>query len=362
MRNELERYIPTDHARQVQDKYYVDKLMKSANPPRKILDLGCGTGNSIDLFRKYGLKVSWKGLDIASSPEVSARARTDCEFYTFDGVNIPFPNESFDLVYCHQAMEHVRYPERLLKEVCRVLVPGGSFVGSTSYLEPYHSYSLWNYTPYGWVTLINDSDMQVIELRPGIDSIALINRQLSGEPKKYRHWFGNSPLNQEIDEWGNANNKSAADINYRKLHFCGQFAFYCRKIYPGSCAMAADLSPHQKTLDEIRASTSFQLGTLLVQAVRNPGRNTILLPYRLIRLCIAEFKKVKHAGNTAAVRQHKPSHAGFPATEQAIKNSFSYRLGNMLVQAVYKPGRNTIFLPYRLIRLCVTQFKKRKTM
>jgi len=45
----------------------------------------------------------------------------------------------------------------------------------------------------------------------------------------------------------------------------------------------------------------------------------------------------------------------------AVKNSFSFRLGNMMVQAVYKPGRNTILLPYRLIRLCVMEFKKRQT-
>jgi len=44
-----------------------------------------------------------------------------------------------------------------------------------------------------------------------------------------------------------------------------------------------------------------------------------------------------------------------------VKNSFSFRLGNMMVQAVYKPGRNTILLPYRLIHLCVTEFKKRKS-
>ena len=61
MWNELKRYIPTDHARQVQDKYYVDRLMKSANPPRRILDLGCGTGDSIDLFRRYGSESTWKG-------------------------------------------------------------------------------------------------------------------------------------------------------------------------------------------------------------------------------------------------------------------------------------------------------------
>lgn len=46
---------------------------------------------------------------------------------------------------------------------------------------------------------------------------------------------------------------------------------------------------------------------------------------------------------------------------RAVKDSFSYRLGNMLVQAVRKPGRNTILLPYRLIRLCATRFKKRKS-
>ena len=46
----------------------------------------------------------------------------------------------------------------------------------------------------------------------------------------------------------------------------------------------------------------------------------------------------------------------------AVKNSFSYRLGTMLVQAVYRPGRNTILLPYRLIRLFVRGLKKRKTL
>ena len=46
---------------------------------------------------------------------------------------------------------------------------------------------------------------------------------------------------------------------------------------------------------------------------------------------------------------------------RVIRNSFSFRLGNMLVQAVYRPGRNTILLPYRLFRLCYKEFKKRKT-
>ncbi len=47
---------------------------------------------------------------------------------------------------------------------------------------------------------------------------------------------------------------------------------------------------------------------------------------------------------------------------EAVRNSLSYRLGNMLIQAVVSPGRNTILLPYRLIRLCVTESRGRRRM
>jgi len=44
-----------------------------------------------------------------------------------------------------------------------------------------------------------------------------------------------------------------------------------------------------------------------------------------------------------------------------VKGSFSYRLGNMLVEALAKPGRNTILLPYRLARLGMAGLKKRRS-
>ena len=44
----------------------------------------------------------------------------------------------------------------------------------------------------------------------------------------------------------------------------------------------------------------------------------------------------------------------------SVKNSFSYRLGNMLVRAVANPGRNTILLPYRLTHLCCEGLRARK--
>ena len=46
---------------------------------------------------------------------------------------------------------------------------------------------------------------------------------------------------------------------------------------------------------------------------------------------------------------------------EAARNSLSYRLGNLLVEAVVSPGRNTILLPYRLVRLCMAGLKKRRS-
>ena len=50
------------------------------------------------------------------------------------------------------------------------------------------------------------------------------------------------------------------------------------------------------------------------------------------------------------------------ATVEAIKGSVSFQLGNMLVQAVASPGRNTLLLPYRLLGLCREGLRRRRRM
>ena len=226
----LKDCIPNDHSQQVSPKFFVDKLYERGPKGRKVLDLGCGTGKSVDLFRRWDPDVEWHGADILSSPEVDSRTRSGQHFHIIDGVTLPFEDESFDIVLSVQAFEHVRYPEKLMAELCRVLVVGGAFIGSVSYLEPYHSLSYWNYTPYGWHTLLADSGMKVVEFRPGIDSIALIRRQYLGLPRKAKRWFKHSPLNEEIDAWGAKTKRRHALINLRKLQFCGHLGFYAVRL------------------------------------------------------------------------------------------------------------------------------------
>ncbi len=226
----LAPYVPRDHGRQVGARYYLDLVMSEDPRPRVVMDLGCGRGDSVDLFRAHDPDVDWVGVDIPASPEVLARQRTDARFVTYDGATLPFDDETFDLIYSRQVLEHVRHPAVHLAEIQRVLRPGGAFIGSTSQLEPYHSRSLWNYTPFGFAEIIGEAGLRLIELRPGIDGVTLIMRSYLERPDGFDRWWNEeSPLNALIDDWARETGRSAQQVNVRKLQFAGQFAFLVRR-------------------------------------------------------------------------------------------------------------------------------------
>jgi SAM-dependent methyltransferase len=227
----LDGVIPRDHARQMIAEAYVGQdLGRSSGRPWRVLDVGCGPGFSVDVFRMRDPEVQWIGLDLPDSPEVRTRTRTDARFETFDGVTIPFEDESFDLVYCKQVLEHVHRPAPLLAEVGRVLARGGFLAGSTSQLEPFHSLSLWNYTPFGFAELIAEAGLTLVEVRPGIDVFTLLGWRLLGPRRCFNRWWGGqSPFNRAIDIVGRARGLGPRELNATKLVFCAQFAFLARR-------------------------------------------------------------------------------------------------------------------------------------
>lgn len=219
-------HIPTDHCHQSTAAREVAVILQTRDDIYSVLDLGCGDGRSADLFLNINPKIKWVGVDIEDSPEVASRTRDDVEFVTYDGVSLPFADGAFDMVYSYQVFEHVRHPEAVLSEIKRVLRPGGVFIGQTSQLEPYHSFSIWNFTIYGFKVLCETAGFELKTLRPGIDGITLIKRSYLGRPPEFSKWFSEeSPLNQKIHE--NAQKKSGRTMNFRKLMYCGQFVFVC---------------------------------------------------------------------------------------------------------------------------------------
>ncbi len=99
---------------------------------RSVLDLGCGAGQlTVDLV-KGGANVT--GIDVSAQMIDIARSRLDdtAEFFVGDVAQpLPFESESFDLVVASLVMHYIEDWVPVLREIKRVLKPGGSFVFST---------------------------------------------------------------------------------------------------------------------------------------------------------------------------------------------------------------------------------------
>jgi SAM-dependent methyltransferase len=217
--------IPSDHSRQVLADHYAERLRG-----RRVMDLGCGTGDSVDLFRAADPAVEWVGVDVEESPEVAERVRTDAEFVSFDGRRLPFDDASFDIVFCKQVLEHVEHPRELIAEVARVLRPGGQLAGSTSQLEAFHSRSTLNWTPYGLTRAVEDAGLEIVELRPVIDGFTLVAWRALGLPRFFHRWWAReSPPYRLIELAARAMRLDARTRNQIKLVLAGQFAFLARR-------------------------------------------------------------------------------------------------------------------------------------
>jgi SAM-dependent methyltransferase len=98
---------------------------------RSVLEVGCGAGVDLARFAKGGAVVT--GVDLAASAIDLARANFEQQGLTghlevADGERLPFPDNSFDLVYAHGVVQYTADPQRLVEECRRVLKPGGEAV------------------------------------------------------------------------------------------------------------------------------------------------------------------------------------------------------------------------------------------
>ena len=225
--------IPNDHSRQVSSKYLVEKVL-SFHKTHTVLDLGCGAGDSIDYFQKVAPEIKWFGIDLLASPEVDSRTRRDISICSYDGVRLPVKDNSVDLVYFHQVLEHVEKPYNLISEIGRIIRPKGFLVGSVSYLEPFHSLSVSNFTPYGLTILLEYGGLRVIEMRPGIDILSMLIYRVSGKAVFLKRLFSGfferkSPFNRVLGAMGRLSGKTHREINMINLLFCGQYRFFATK-------------------------------------------------------------------------------------------------------------------------------------
>jgi SAM-dependent methyltransferase len=99
--------------------------------PGRILDIGCQSGEMSGALLKDGFEVF--GIDIVE--DLISRARQRCPEAHFSVADcekeIPFAENYFDYVWAGDVIEHIRFTDKFLNEINRVLKVGGLFALST---------------------------------------------------------------------------------------------------------------------------------------------------------------------------------------------------------------------------------------
>lgn len=99
------------------------KRLFSLDGSKKVLDLGCGTGELSSFFTKE----QYLGVDIDESSIQYARGHYQREFMVADGRQLPFNDASFDKVLVVGVLHHLNDEDsqRVILEIKRVLAHGG---------------------------------------------------------------------------------------------------------------------------------------------------------------------------------------------------------------------------------------------
>lgn len=109
-------------------KKYISNIEKlSKNKTIKILEVGCGIGTVLKELKKNGFKNLY-GVDISSLFINKAKKDGLKKVYKYDGINLPFSDNTFDLICSFNVLEHTEEPEEFLKEEIKKLKRKGYII------------------------------------------------------------------------------------------------------------------------------------------------------------------------------------------------------------------------------------------
>jgi SAM-dependent methyltransferase len=132
------------------DRLFRDRILSRLRSEYFVLDLGAGAGIVPEMnFKGHVSRMCGVDLD----PRVAQNPFLD-EGKVSDAGSIPYADQTFDLVFADNVMEHLEYPDVVFKEVFRVIKPGGVLLFKTPNAAHYMPL-IARLTPHGFHRFVN---------------------------------------------------------------------------------------------------------------------------------------------------------------------------------------------------------------
>jgi len=196
-----------------------------------VLDWGCGTAEYRSAVRDV-LRHRYVGFDMTGT---GADVRGDAH-------RLPFRPESFDHVITNSVLQYMGDPVAAVREVARVLRPGGLFSGSTAFLEPHAQRSHFHLTADGVLHVLRTAGFRVEAIWPQedwlvYDSLAEMPGPVSGPTRwvlrrvaAFERLVGARRLHpREIETGRWLRRKTPRDRHVELLSLAGQIDFLAIK-------------------------------------------------------------------------------------------------------------------------------------
>lgn len=207
--------------------YAADSAEQDQDGTLRLLDFGCGSSPHRAIIEKAGYH--YTGVDLEQSTGYAGERPESGGVVFYSGDVLPFEDNSFDVVYSCQVFEHVTDPFKSMSECARVLKPGGAFIGAVSFLEPYHAFQTFSFSPYGFVRLGETSRLRTFRICANRDVLFLLMRKLMlTTQNEYSNAQSDYPTLGHILKKALSKHPPKVQSLFA-LNYCGSFAFYMFK-------------------------------------------------------------------------------------------------------------------------------------
>lgn len=129
---EMARGKPAEYDHEIVKRRFRLTVERVSLDKKKILDFGCGNGAQTVLFANLNCNID--ALDIDShelavfDEYIRNNQITNITTHLYDGGQIPFPSNHFDIVLSYEVLEHVKNQSSTLKEIYRILKDDGELI------------------------------------------------------------------------------------------------------------------------------------------------------------------------------------------------------------------------------------------